>query len=121
MVTLIEVVLVEVRERHPPNIATLVIADWLCALWREHNEPHVVVQVRLHIWRRDFMDVEVNCRIYDFEPLDAALFGRFFQGDPGQIGLAVGVPARLEPTLEFGVKQQKRCLLYTSPSPRDRG
>ena len=55
----------------------------------------------------DRVDVQIKRRLDDPQTLDACLFGCLGQRHFGEVGDTVGVPARLEPTVQFHVVQNE--------------
>ncbi len=83
------------------------VPDGFGSGWREHEETHVEMQMRIFGRWVHLVNVDVDGGTDDPQPLDAGFLGRFFQGDRGKVRVAVGVPARLQPLLQLGVEQQQ--------------
>ena len=80
-----------------------------CAGWGNHQEPQVEVQVRwLPGWLHP-VHVGVEGGHRHAQARQAGLLVGLAQRHRGQVGVAVGVPAGLEPPAELAVQHQQRA------------
>lgn len=102
--------LVEFLLGDPPQGQGFLVGEFLRIRWGDDEESHVEVEVRILLGWSHLVDVDVDGREVDPESFDTRLLLGLTQGDGGQIGVAVGMTARLEPPSEFGVEHQQDSL-----------
>ena len=88
----------------------------------DHDEP----QVEVHVFAErvavvDPVEVEVDRGNQDAQAVDAGLLGRLPERHPGELGVAVGVSAGLEPTPQLGVEQDEDALARRVDDQRGSG
>ena len=74
----------------------------------EHQEPQVEVIVAAVLWVTDRVGVDVDGWEQDSQAVDARLLAGLPERHRGQVGVAVGVTAHLEPAAHLGVQHHQR-------------
>lgn len=96
---------VEVSRSDPADLRRLVVAGQNGVLGGDDEEPGVEVEVRrLGRWT-DLVDVEIDGHGSHPQAAETGLLGRLPERDRRQVGVAVAVPAGLQPTLQLAVVQ----------------
>lgn len=98
---------VELGRRHPAKAKRLLIGSLDGAGWSNHHESDIEVKVRMFKGWIDPVDVDVDRTGVDHQPSDAGFLGGFPKGYRHQVGVSIGMPARLEPASEFAVQHQQ--------------
>ena len=97
----------QVGHRNPSEGLRLVVADRHRTGRRQHQEPDIVVLVRILGRRIHKVDVQVDGRLHHPQPSDARLLDGLPERHTGEVGITVGVPAGLEPAPQLGVEQDQ--------------
>lgn len=103
----VEFVIVELVGASPHKALALMVATRFGSSSGEDQEPHVEMQVGVLLGRSHAVNVDVDRRSHHRQIFEPGLFGGLSPGDPSEIGIAIGVTTRLEPTLQLGVEQQQ--------------